>query len=300
MPRKLVSLLASATLIAGLGLAGAPAQAATPNAAANVIGKPVPHLLSKGPAGVKGLKGLPKQGPTTRSACGTCYYYAGGKQTATSDGASVLVDIVKPVIAANGFHSLAELAVESANFQQVVEVGWNVDPALYGDNNPHAFVFKWVNGTAGCYNGCGWVGAMGAATTAGQSLAADIGTIKSFAIQHLTNAQCGCTAGWWVAYNGAWMGAFPDTLWTSPTYTQAGFHQVFGEVALSDTTSTTDMGDPSVSLASATVGARLNSYAMVNSGSANSLTLFATDAARWSVFYSPTTSVRSIRYGGQG
>lgn len=297
MIRKFVSLLTSAMLVV-LGLA-APAQAAEPKAN-NVIGKPVPRLASKGPAGVKAPKGLPKIGPSTRSACGTCYYYGGGQQSATSDGASVLVDIVKPVIAANGLHSLAELAVESANQQQVVEVGWIVDPVLNGDNDPHIFVFKWVNGVAGCYNGCGWVAAMGAPTTAGQSLAAHLGTIKSFAIQHLTNAQCGCTAGWWVAYNGSWMGAFPDTLWTSPTFTQAGVHQVFGEVALSDTTSTTDMGDPSVALATSTAGARLNSYAMVNSGSANSLTLFATDSARWSSVYSPTTSVRSIRYGGQG
>jgi hypothetical protein len=55
---------------------------------------------------------------------GVFFNYVSGYQVAEADGASVRLFQAKPYLARDDFHSLAELAVISADFLQVVEVGW--------------------------------------------------------------------------------------------------------------------------------------------------------------------------------
>lgn len=45
----------------------------------------------------------------------------------------------RPYLAPGDYHSLAELAVQTADFRQTIEVGWTVDRGLDGDDLPHLF-----------------------------------------------------------------------------------------------------------------------------------------------------------------
>jgi hypothetical protein len=74
-----------------------------------------------------------------------------------------------------------------------------------GDDNPHLFVYHWLNGNQTCYNGCGFVPRNEPEYTAGMTLPVN-STPVQFAIWHHD-------AAWWVGYNHHWIGSFPDTIW---------------------------------------------------------------------------------------
>ena len=93
---------------------------------------------------------------STSSGQGATFHYVDGSVIGIADGASVQIDQARPVIGP-AYHSLIELAVESLDSSQIVEVGWTVDKELNGDDLPHLFVFHWVDGAPTCYNGCGFV-----------------------------------------------------------------------------------------------------------------------------------------------
>lgn len=306
MRRILASLAAMAAIVGGVALASHSAVAA-PKPFVNAIGKPVPTLdWAHAPKGKLLPKGRPG-GVSANVACGTCFYYAGGSQTTSSSGAQVQQDASKPTVAAGDYHSLSELEVASAasGSNQVVEVGWTVDSALNGDNDPHLFVYWWKNGVGQGYNGSGYVNATGCSPCAGGNLntVSYFGVLINTVIQHLTTVQCGCsTAGWWVAFNGTWQGVFPDTLWTSPTFTSAGYHNVFGEVAVSDTQSCTDMGNGTLAaITPSAVGARFGNFGLLGVATTPSLSpLSISNSAKWNAVFSPSTSVRSMRWGGPG
>jgi hypothetical protein len=160
------------------------------------------------------------------------YIYSVGKQTAQTDGVAASVMIGKPRVGPNDWHSLAEIAVQSADSQQVVEVGWTVDRATNGDDDPHLFVFSWVDGGPQCYNECGFVPAKGASIKPGDTLVS--GTAKNFGVQHINGA-------WWIAYDTEWIGAFTDKQWNGK-FTRSGLVQFFGEVAASSPQPCTEMG----------------------------------------------------------
>jgi hypothetical protein len=169
------------------------------------------------------------------------YFYAGvhapeawSDLTSIVDGASVLLSQHSPQVTRGDYHSLAELAVASADTSQVVEVGWTVDSAVNSNDrrNPYLFVYHWVNGQPTCYNGCGWVqvsksrmpGMRVAITEVPQDYAIDF---------HDGN--------WWVRYQGEWIGYFPGSLWDG-SFTSAAWTQWFGEVATRTREPCADMG----------------------------------------------------------
>jgi hypothetical protein len=123
-------------------------------------------------------------------------------------------------------HSLAEIAVQSADRRQIVEVGWTVSRLLNGDENPRLFVYHWVDGAGTCYNGCGWVQAS-ATRFPGMRLAYD-GTASQYMIQFREG-------NWWIGYQGEWIGYFPALLWNG-IFTQSGVIQWFGELASTPST----------------------------------------------------------------
>ncbi len=159
------------------------------------------------------------------------FFYAVASQGSSSDGAYANLVIAKPYLDNNDYHTLAEVSVQSADGQQVVEVGWTVDRTVNGDADPHLFVYHWVDRTESCYNACGWR-QYSSTTKPGDTLPQ--GVSKRFGIMHYNNA-------WWVVYDTEWIGYFPDDLWGG-RYTRSGLQQFFGEVAASTSWPCTDMG----------------------------------------------------------
>ena len=212
------------------------------------------------------------------------YLYANGKQAAVTDGVSAMFTVAKPAVGGGDWHSLAEMAVQSADHKQTVEVGWTVDPVLFNDNETHLFVYHWVNGQETCYN-CNFVPYSRASVKPGDILAE--GSYKLFGVQHYNGA-------WWIAYDTEWIGSFPDSLWDGD-FTQSGNVQLFGEVASSTTTnSCSQMGNSKSP--DDTTAAKIGSVTYVN-GPTVRLTLQSTVAQYAAQFVSENT-VRTFRYGG--
>ena len=172
---------------------------------------------------------IPAAPPHETVPPGFSYYYASSAQHATAAGAYgtyLVEDPTTPVVGGSaGTHSLAELAVESSDATQIVEIGWSVAPLQFNDNAPHLFVYHWVNGASTCYDACGFV-STSSSITPGMTLAT--GTSAIFQVVY-------ANSNWNLYYNGTRFGYFPGSLW-SGAFTSVGFTQWFGEVALPATT----------------------------------------------------------------
>ncbi|GLW32007.1 neprosin family prolyl endopeptidase [Actinoplanes regularis] len=215
------------------------------------------------------------------------FFYNTARQYAVSDGAYVNLTIHKPTLDKSEFHTLAELAVRSEDGDQTVEVGWNVDRLVNGDDDPHLFVYHWVNDQPTCYNGCGFV-QYSKTVIPGFTLAVD--QQKRFGIQFTNNA-------WWIAYDTEWVGYYPAGLWTKPTFTKSGLVQVFGEVATPPSTvlPLSQMGSGKCGRLENTAAARLGSVAYLN-GPTPEFSLEG-DSAAYGIY---GMSSRTFRYGGPG
>ena len=236
----------------------------------------------------------PKVGEPAANAAAAAtvrYFYAGGYHregpATTAAGARALMTIHRPTLASDEYHSLAELAITSADQKQIVEVGWTVDRNLYGDSLPRLFVFHWVDGMATCYNACGFV----------QSGQAEPGMVFPtgaqqwpFAINHETNP-----GRWWITVGFSIVGYFPDSLWDG-NFTKPGYVQVFGEVAGNDPTPCTDMGTGV--FPTSTTGALINQVNLLPlPGPAVNLTAQTSTPDYYKTI---KTGPRSLRYGGPG
>jgi hypothetical protein len=168
------------------------------------------------------------------AAAAARFFYAQASQTGTASGGWGYFDVARPNATVRGTHSLAELSITSADGKQIVEVGWTVDPALFGDTEPRLFVFHWVDGNPTCYNGCGFVPTRsGGGGPVGRRLT--VGSVAHLSIWH-------AAGGWQVSADGVnSLGNFPDSLWGG-RFTQGNLVQWFGEVADTTATSCIDMG----------------------------------------------------------
>jgi len=214
------------------------------------------------------------------------YYYNYAQQTAVTDGLYANLSIAKPKLGSKDYHSLAELAVQSADTKQVVEVGWTVDRVVNGDNDPHLFVYHWVNGARSCYNGCGFQ-QVSTSVKPGDTLAN--GTAKRFGIEYRLNA-------WWISFDSEWIGYFPEKLWNDQgvaSFKQSGIVQVFGEVAAGEKPCS-EMGNGL--LGTNTSSAVLGSATLLN-GPAAGLTAKSTQVTYYQI---RTLSERTFQYGGPG
>jgi len=165
---------------------------------------------------------------------GACYNYVAGRQYAWyATGASVDLWRARPSLdpADPNEHSLQELAVQSVDGIQIVEIGWVVDRILNGDDAPHLFVFHWVDGVPTCYNGCGFVRT---STKVVPGMRLPSGGFSNFRIEHVGDR-------WELSLDGTMFGYFPDSLWTS-AFTQPLLIQTFGEVASTSTPTCNQMG----------------------------------------------------------
>jgi hypothetical protein len=211
------------------------------------------------------------------------YLYGTSYQYATADGLYSFMTVARPTLASGDFHTLGELAAQSTDGLQIVEIGWTVDRGLYGDDNPRLFVFHWIDGNPTCYNGCGFVQYTAATVRPGDIL--PTGT-AFFGIQHYQG-------NWWVGYGSQWIGYFPDSQWGG-LYTRTGLNQWFGEVAANSASPCTDMGNGL--FASNTAAASITSMTFYN-GPAVSKTTFATHP---SLYNTASTGSNSMRFGGPG
>jgi hypothetical protein len=207
-PLKIGGAGTSSAALAKAGLDGAPAA----TTATNTDALKAPPPPKSGPGTGSALK--------VQAAASTYYLYNMAQLTTDSDGGWADITIGNPKLAAADYHSLAEIAVQSEDGKQIVEVGWRV---TNGGAGPRLFVYHWVNGKETCYNTCGFVPGENAPIAPGAVLAA--GDVETFSISRQG-------AAWWVAYGGDWIGAFPDSLWGG-RFTRAGYIQWFGEVAAS-------------------------------------------------------------------
>lgn len=304
MRKTLLALAASVSLLFGGLAVASTAEAApvAPSVSAPGI-PPVGNLSSDKPKGVQAPKGNPDRAHTSLVACGSpCYSYAAKKDhflATPADGVSISTQIFKPTLLASDSHTLWEVTAESDDGQQVIEVGATNDTLVCGSlaNSPCLFTFAWVNGVPKCYNGCGFTPAVGCAPYCmGSPITSLVGQTKAFNIQYISGA-------WWVAFDGAWRGAWPGTLWsaapTPVTFTQTTFVQAFDEIAANNDPTETDMGS-GVLADSTTTGALTSSYQTVLAGVAtfgawDSTTTTAPD--RWAV---TDVTAASFRSGGPG
>jgi hypothetical protein len=177
-------------------------------------------------------------------------------QDGESDGLFGFLTVARPTLAAEDYHSLGELAAESANLKQIVEVGWTVDRGLFNDDFPHLFVYHWVDGNETCYNGCGWQ-QYSANVRPGQVL-----TVGSKPRLDIFQWQ----GNWWIGVDAEWIGYFPGSLWDG-RFTKAFMAQWFGEVYASSSRPCSDMGNgigPNSRLATAATGIGLNNGPALN------------------------------------
>ncbi|GIF15221.1 neprosin family prolyl endopeptidase [Actinoplanes teichomyceticus] len=223
----------------------------------------------------------PSPAPSS-SAPTVTFLYNVGSQAAVSEGAYANLTINKPVLDKSDYHTLAELAVQSADGAQIVEVGWTVDRVVNGDDDPHLFVYHWVDRQATCYNGCGFV-RYSKTVAPGDTLTVD--TQKKFGIQFYGGA-------WWVAYDTEWVGYFPAKIWDNE-FTRTGMVQIFGEVAASSDRPCTQMGNgrPAIDATSARIG----SVSYLNGPAPDLVVRSTSDYYRVS-----RLTARTFRYGGPG
>jgi hypothetical protein len=232
-------------------------------------------------------KGMPSVGGIAAKPLDDGFYlYAGAFQDAQADGVSAVITVGRSELAPAGpvtRHSLAEIAVQSADQQQIVEVGWHVDRAMYGNDDPHLFVFHWVNGNRTCYNTCGFTVNGAPSVKPGDVVPAN--TLQAFTVLNYNG-------DWWIGYSGEWIGHFPGTLWGGG-FTRSGVIKVFGEVNAEIQRPCTDMGNglPSFDRRSATI----SNVAYTNGPTVN-LTVIETDRTLYSALLEGTV----VYFGGQG
>ena len=217
---------------------------------------------------------------------GSCFSYVAGSQTTTATGASVTMLQATPTLdgVQPGGHSLQELALQNSAQTSTVEVGWTVDSQLNGDSLPHLFVYHWVDGQESCYNGCGFVQVSGSVRP---GMAVASGVAAEYAVQY-------SGGNWWIYYNSQAVGYFPGSLWGG-SYTSAQLVTAFGEVAASDPTSCTQMGDGR--FGSATGSSWIADFQLFGSTDAPSLTVSATDPGEYDA---GSVTATSFQLGGPG
>jgi hypothetical protein len=213
------------------------------------------------------------------------FLYSVGSQAAETDGMYANLTIAKPKLADEDYHTLAELALQSADGQQIVEVGWNVDRSVNGDDDPHLFVYRWVNRQTSCYNGCGFV-QYSKNLKPGDTLSYDV--TKKFGIQYFNGA-------WWIAFDSEWIGYYPEQIWNDQgvKFSKSGFLQVFGEVAASSEEPCTEMGNGQTP--DSDTAAKIASIAFLNGPTIGMNVRSTTD-----VYAVKPLSSRTFRYGGPG
>jgi len=150
------------------------------------------------------------------------------------------VNIQKPVVILPINHSIMQtwLTDNRAGRFQTVETGVNVSVSLYGDHNPHFFIFATNNNYGnGCYNNnssegpgvcLAWIGAPGATLTPGMTLASS--TFDSTQAELLLTTYYGFNGYGAVGWNILGAGIYPSGDFFGSMQSSAEDFAVGGEV----------------------------------------------------------------------
>lgn len=265
----------------------------------------------------------------TLSGGGTTWVWAGGDQTlsggVTAGGTSTKILVAEPYLdTTNDAHTLAENAARDTATGNTIEVGWTVDSSLNGGST-QAFLFTgaWKNGVFLGYNATAptWVDNTSNPINAGanlHSVATDptfTNRIKLFLIQYDNTVACGSdpTGGWWVKYDTAYVGCYPNSTWGAGVFTHVNNAEYFGEAATFRASGKpcSDQGNgkpgnTAVLPLDATDPAFFASTSWVNSTATSSNTLYALDSnsnstsAAYDSFSVGSTGNRTFTFGGKG
>jgi len=301
--RKLFVALLMGALTLGLGGLAAPAQAAAFDISNPPARYSAAYEKSHTLKGVQAPKGKLGYNPNARLLTGPYYFYAGASQylasteSAKSYGANLHIQL--PYMdTTNDSHTLGEIAVQSHDQQQAVEIGWTHDLVVCGaGNSPCLFAGAWKNGVFLGYNTqfVDW-----AATAINLGATLPTGTPKRFLVMYDSGV-------WWVAYDSQWIGYFPHNTicGAAPgalTFDKFGVAQGFYEVATKttgDNTPCTDMGNGEQGNSVAGTSARVGTSALggtLPGAIANNFTGFSFGTE----YTHNTVSAQTTRAGGPG
>lgn len=246
-------------------------------------------------------------GAAALSSCASpCFYYAVAAETGIgggsdyANGATATSTTYATYKRSTDYHTLWETAVQSSDSGDVVEVGWNIDPALNGDSNPHLFTFWWDDGVGKCYNGCGITDITTNPVNAGAGLPKPVN--KDFRIGSDATT-------WYFGYDGSWTSfllksAFAGGVEFGASSDQVDHVQYFWEVAAAVDVPCTDMGSgyPGNPAVSQTTSA----FNFTTSGTTDpvDVSISVTDAnfvtPPTGAYSMSKTSATSVRGGGPG
>lgn len=199
-----------------------------------------------------------------------------------------------------------------------VEYGEDIGSDVNGDVNTHIFTFFVRDGYnhGSCWNMCirtgttpwfiSYKGMTGFSPVGpGDSIQSAVGTTKNFQSSHFDNTGCAGCAGWWISYNGLYMGYYPQDIWTSMTpsenFVDMNYVNNGGEIAKHYLESCTDMGTGDSP--TGTVGAMISNMTFNGSTDTPNLSgnMFSefTNGANWG-YAANTSGVNGIRVGGPG
>ncbi len=295
--------LSISTLVAGPAQAGtAPIRVMNPAGQMVEVGAP---LAARGP-----IEARPRPVPGKRSAAKLAghYEYASKYQYVTggSDGATVKLQVSNPFVATgvdSSAHSVAELACQSEDGSNTVEIGWRKG---LGDSTPWLFTYSWIGGVPQGY-GVGFTPVSGVSHHVGDYLSATTSTNRV-----LWKIGCQYFGGvWWLGWDSTpgtfeWIGYYSGTLWSgaSPaqTFVKSELLQVYGEV-YADTGTNTDMGNGQFGCTTASCIAnpgatQYTTYSLINppSGVVAQLTKYDSDPT----LYRSSAGTTSAYFGGTG
>lgn len=255
----------------------------------------------RGPRAKRGPKGSavaprpPLAAPNPVAGKTVYFQYSAARQVTPNIGSFANVVVGRPTLDGKDYHTLAEIAVQSADRRQIVEVGWTVDRLVNGDDDPHLFVYHWVDNNEDpaeerCYNGCGFV-QHSKTVFPGDMLVT--GTAKRMGIKFADNA-------WWIAFDTEWVGYYPASQWGG-RYTRADLVQWFGEVASSRKVPCSAMGTGRVATKDSQVAARFGTIKVLSTaavGTAIRTTPVDKGQGINSLYPSARSSRTTFRFGG--
>lgn len=187
------------------------------------------------------------------AATASKHWYAYSAQYETCYGGEGHINAWSPYVQWSNEFSLGQIALArgSGNGKQTIEAGWQTYKQLYGDWEPHLFIFYTTNGYSqsgdnlGGYNQDvdGWV--QYSNTLYPGALSSPVSTLGGTQYDMFVKFQL-YQGNWWLKINNIWMGYYPASLFNAAgLQSQASKIAWYGEVvdAASDPDMTrTDMG----------------------------------------------------------
>lgn len=332
--------LASSVAVAG-GVLAAPVTVQAAPVRMPVMGQVVidkltdktPGKLDPGERFSPPLRKSVRGGSVARLLTGPYYHYNLGRDFTNSNPsgppagltANFTIHSKNIDVADGGIHSLTQFAfrevtgMNPATDEQIVEFGYASNVAVFGDNLPRLFGSKWEDSTwCGSWTGSGTCGGAFVdnalnSINLGGSINGAVGNSRQFTVQYDATTPAG--GGFWLGYNGSWVGYFPKTGSGWPVnFDQARTVDVYGEMTTNEeplSVDCTGMGDGlNIGDASPAQGAQVGSVTYLD-GSGGGIATTEVDIAV-SQFASPGTypgspafnieseSTRTFRYGGPG